>query len=258
MKRLTYHQRAKFASHPLSKKLFLLMEKKKSNLGLAADVTDSKKLIELIHQTGPHICLLKTHIDIIKNFNPKLIVTLQSLAKRYQFLIFEDRKVADIGNTVHLQYSAGIYQISSWADMINAHILPGPGIISGLKKAGLPKKRGLILLAQMSSEKNYLTPSYTNHVVKLAKENKDFVIGFIAQKKLVDSPEFIHFTPGVQFLQKSDALGQQYLTPEKALVKNKTDIILVGRGIYQANDPALSARQYQERGWQAYLSCMKI
>jgi len=257
MKRLSYLKRAKSSQHPLSKKLLRLMEEKKSNLGLSADVTDSKKLIELIHQTGPHICLLKTHIDIIDNFNPRLIKALQALSKKYRFLIFEDRKFADIGNTVYMQYRSGIYKISSWADMINAHILPGPGIISGLKKEGLPKKRGLILLAQMSSEKNLLTKSYTNQVVKLANENKDFVIGFISQKKLSEFPGFIHFTPGIQFSQKSDSLGQQYLSPEIAIVKNGTDVILVGRGIYQSDNPELSAKEYKEVSWQAYLSGLK-
>ena len=37
--------------------------------------------------------------------------------------------------------------------------------------------------------------------VKLAEENKDFVIGFICQNKLSEDPQMLHLTPGGFFFR---------------------------------------------------------
>ncbi len=249
---LSYQERASKATHPKIKVLFELMEQKKSNLALAADVTQKKELLKLADEVGPYLCLLKTHIDVVEDFDLDLVQKLKELAKKHQFLIFEDRKFADIGNTVCLQYQKGIYQISSWADIINAHPVVGPGVIEGLKKGS--RDQALLLLAQMSSKDNLMDAAYTEKVTKLAQEHSDFVGGFISMKQVSQDPAFIHMTPGIQLQENQDALGQQYRTPEQALTQDCTDIIIVGRGIYENADPTKKALEYQEAGWNAYLT----
>lgn len=249
---LSYSQRAALTANPAAKNLFTLMAAKKTNLCVAGDVTTKHELLELVRSIGTEICLLKTHIDIITDFDWDLIHQLQALAQEHNFMIFEDRKFADIGNTVQMQYRDGIYKISSWADMVNAHTVPGPGIISGLQEIGFPLGRGLILLAQMSSKGTLANGDYTRATVAMAEQFADFVIGFISREKLTDDPRMIHFTPGVQFAQSEDILGQQYLTPEHVIINLATDVIIVGRGIYQAENPAQVAREYRAAGWAAY------
>ena len=51
------------------------------------------------------------------------------------------------------QYEGGLYKISTWSDIIDAHVIPGKGIIEGLKQVGKPLEKGLLLLAEMSSGK---------------------------------------------------------------------------------------------------------
>lgn len=249
----SYENRALQAAHPLAQRLLQLMAYKKSNLSVSADVTTKAKLLALADAVGPYICVLKTHIDIIEDFDQDLVQKLLALARKHRFMIFEDRKFADIGNTVHLQYAKGIYHIADWADIINAHILPGAGIIEGLKQAGLSQGRGLLLLAQMSSKHNYFSDEYTQAAVKLAEQYSDFVMGFIAQQRLSNNPGIITMTPGISLENSGDSLGQGYITPEQAIVENGSDVIIVGRSIYGAADPKAAAAHYQAKGLQAYL-----
>lgn len=249
---LTYSERVQFTQNPTAKKLFELMDKKRTNLCIAADFTTKKEILELAELLGPEICLLKTHIDIVNDFDEDLITQLKSLAEKHHFLIFEDRKFADIGNTVQLQYRDGIYHIADWADITNAHTVAGPGIIKGLEEVGMPKGNGLLLLAEMTPKGNLAKEEYTKASIAMAEQNEQFVIGFISTQKLSEKPNFIHMTPGVQFNSEGDTLGQQYTTPEMVIGEKESDIIIVGRGITAAEDPLASAKMYREAGWDAY------
>lgn len=236
-------------SHPVSRRLAQLMCDKQSNLAVSADVTDANALLQLAKEVADEIVVLKTHIDIICDFTPALTRELRALADNAGFLIFEDRKFADIGNTVRHQVKEGIYQIAEWADIINAHLLPGTSVIEGLYRGCRGRDVGLLLLAQMSSDNNFFMPEYTKAIVDAAKAYKDFVIGFIAQEKLTDDPDLITMTPGVSFADRADALGQKYHTPKAVLKDKKSDIIIVGRGIYAADNPKSVAADYRKNGW---------
>lgn len=254
---LTYGQRAQLCENPTAIKLLKLIEEKETNLSVNADVTRKAELLSFVNRIGSEICVLKTHLDIIEDFDRGLIDDLLALAKKHRFLIFEDRKFADIGTISKMQYRGGMYQIAQWADITNAHALPGPGIIQGLKEVGLPLGRGLLLLAEMSSEGSLAVGAYTEATIAMAKEHDDFVIGFVSQRKLVDDPRFIHFTPGVNLAKGGDSLGQQYRTPDHVIAKNGCDVIIVGRGIIQALDPVEEAKRYREAGMLAATSAGK-
>ncbi|KAJ7904638.1 humps family-domain-containing protein [Mycena olivaceomarginata] len=267
--RRTYAQRALHHKNPAAKLLLETIERKQSNLAVSVDVASAKDFLAIIDVVGPFVCLVKTHIDIIEDFTPSLITDLQALSAKHDFVIFEDRKFADIGNTVALQYSSGVHKIASWSHLTNAHPVPGPSIVTGLSSVGLPLGRGLLLLAEMSTKGSLASGSYTESAVQMARAYRDFVVGFIAQRRMdgvgagpnevTAEEDFLILTPGVGLDVKGDGMGQQYRTPREVVLESGCDVIIVGRGIY-GKDPSLvdaivaQAKRYKEEGWAAYLA----
>ncbi|TKA66613.1 hypothetical protein B0A55_08153 [Friedmanniomyces simplex] len=366
---------------PLATYLLRLIHLKRTNLCVSADVNTTTELLRLAEDVGDHICVLKTHADIIDDFSDKTIRGLNEISRRRKFLIFEDRKFGDIGNTLQQQYTRGPLAIVKWASLVNAALFPGPAIITALAEAAQkaiaahntsvstdisaspaaslvdsgrddesveapsddddednddedddsdeddyaaaaetpepaedrkgrkqsvvsvsttistkteaispqpalrptlsrdstqseeveeedetaaqlaelgspPLFRSLLLLAQMSSAGNLLTPEYTAQCVHHARRNRDFVLGFIAQQSLNKEAgdNFITMTPGVQLTPGGDAHGQQYNTPQRVIAEGGSDIIIVGRGVLGAPvaERKMAALRYRQAGWNAY------
>ncbi|KAK6455745.1 orotidine-5'-phosphate decarboxylase [Scheffersomyces xylosifermentans] len=260
VKTQTYTKRAESHKSPVAQRLFRLMDEKKTNLCASVDVKTTAEFLTLIDRLGPYICLVKTHIDIIDDFTYEGTITpLLSLAKKHNFMIFEDRKFADIGNTVKSQYAGGVYKIAQWSDITNAHGVTGAGIVQGLKEAAqetTKEPRGLLMLAELSSKGSIAHGKYTEETVDIAKTDKEFVIGFIAQRDMGGEDEgfdWIVMTPGVGLDDKGDGLGQQYRTVSE-VVSTGTDIIIVGRGLFgKGRDPDVEGKRYRDAGWNAYL-----
>ncbi|CAF2469574.1 unnamed protein product [Rotaria sp. Silwood2] len=245
----------KTTSIPIRQRFQTIMKEKKSNLCLSADLTSLDEIIELSKQIGSNICMLKIHCDILTDFSMDKIQQLKDISRKLNFLLLEDRKFADIGNTVTLQYTQGYFRIVEWADLVTVHVLPGEGIVQALEQAAqtVNEPRGCLLIAQMSS-KGALTNNddYVKSVVKCAEKYSDFVIGFISQSRLMTNDKYLHCTPGVHLNNTGDQLGQQYITPRQAIDGRGADILIVGRAILDSINRVKTAEEYQQEGYQVY------
>lgn len=148
--------------------------------------------------------------------------------------------------------------------------LPGDGIVTGLGAVGEPLGRGLLLLAEMSSASNLFSPEYTAQTVSMARRHPNFVMGFVAQRRVDEDADssggvaagsgadFVILSPGVGLDVKGDGMGQQYRTPDEVVRGSGCDVIIVGRGIYGGGDGrpdeeiVREAKRYQAAGWEAY------
>ena len=154
-KRLSYEEKLEICDHTVAQKLLQIALEKKSNLIVSADVTTTKELLELAEKVGPHIVALKTHIDILLDFDAdQTILPLKDLAQKYNFLIMEDRKFADIGNTQELQFAYGTYKISNWADLVTAQV------IAGYESLDCFRNVGVVAIIGMSSHGNLTDQNY--------------------------------------------------------------------------------------------------
>lgn len=251
MNRLSYEEKLRVQTNPTAQRLLTLMLEKQTNLCASLDVYSLAEVFAIVKNIGDAVCMIKTHADIYQDASYEYLMELHELAQEKKCLIFEDRKFADIGNTAGMQYAHGPHRIVEWSDMTNAHIVPGPGIITGLRERGLVHGRGLLLLAEMSSEGALMDKEYRETAYRWAQEYKDFVIGFIGKGRIEAPREMIMCTPGIHLEKSTDALGQVYQTPANAIAAG-TDVIIVGRGIYQSQDMSTQAKIYRTIGWDAY------
>jgi uridine monophosphate synthetase len=244
--------------NPLTRKIISLIKEKKSNLVISLDVNNQHDFFRILESVADEIVMVKTHVDILNDFNIDFINKLTTIAHDKKFLIFEDRKFADIGNTVRSQFSAGVYKISEWADFITVHSLPGEGILKGLF-AETKREVAAFLLAAMSAKGNLINDRYTRETIDMGEKNKQWVSGFIGfaktaedlQKLKIKIPDdMLLLMPGVNLDSTGDNTGQQYVTVDEA-VKGGADLIIVGRGIIAANNPAEQALLYKNTGWNA-------
>ena len=265
----SFGSRAKTARHPSMGRLLALMEAKQSNLCVAVDTSSGSRLLEIADAIGPHVAVIKTHCDILEDWSVEWSVALTALAEKHNFLVFEDRKFADIGTTVRKQFKGGPFFIERWASLITVHGIPGQGIVDALNSSSV----GIFLLAQMSSQGNLADEAYSKRILDMACQSPN-VIGLITNGSArleslatLPVPEcgFIHATPGIQLditSSSGDALGQRYNQTPSSAVQNGSDLIIVGRGIVGSDPDDLSfpidkmieaSRAYQLAGWSAYL-----
>lgn len=232
--------------HPNAKaqQLLDIAHTKKSNIIASVDLTTTQAILDFLNDVGRNICAAKVHIDIVSDFNSEFIIALKALATQHNFMLIEDRKFADIGNTQLLQISKGVHQISSWAHFVTIHVIAGEASLKAIEEWDEENKPALIPILEMSS-KGALTDA---HYIAKCKEfigKYSSVVGAVCQKTTLDS-KLLKFTPGIHLSASGDNKGQQFNTPQFAIENQHAHFLIIGRGLYEAQQPNVALKSYLE------------
>ncbi|CAL2036421.1 unnamed protein product [Caenorhabditis brenneri] len=248
-------ERESLTESPLNKKILSIMRTKKSNLCLAIDYTTVDEVLQMVELAGPFVLAIKVHADAIIDFSEEFTKKLTTMANDMDFIIFEDRKFADTGNTNLLQLH-GTQKIASWADVVTVHAVQGNDSIAGVFRKVIQdpayRLKGILLIAQLST-KGSLTSlnGYTESAVEIANDNRDVVSGFITQTRVSACSDLLNWTPGVNLDAKSDSAGQQWRGVDQAIEIQQNDIVIVGRGVTSSSEPVQQLKRYRQIAWEA-------
>lgn len=229
-----YSKKRRFRNS-MSQRLWDIVQEKQTNICLSVDLDRLYNIVELLEDVGEHICMVKLHWDTI-DYDPNLSRDLYKLSEHHNFLILDDRKYNDIDSIVKKQNIR-----SHISDFVTLIPLFGQGTIDGIKNSNI------FLVAQSSAKGNLIDTNYTNKAIELAKENPEKVSGLITQDRTDKS--MLNLTPGIN-LDRISSGKQGYKTPHQAVMQG-SDILIVGRGIYNAEDPVKECIRYKTEGWKA-------
>ena len=230
-----------------ARRLLTCAARKESNIVLSADLGTMAAVATLLELVGDHVCCVKLHADTISGFDEGGGGGwLRDCARRKDFLLMEDRKLADIGSIMVKQ----VRPLLSWADLVTVHGISGGDSLLHLGELCAVAGTGLVLIGEMSSKNNLIDTRYSREVAAFAEAHPEVVGGIVSQSILTDAP-IIHMCPGVKRSAgagRGDGAGQGYRTPRDALEAGM-HMLIVGRDIYESDDPAAVAAEYQKECW---------
>ena len=254
-----FAERIELSKCQRSKTLLQIIRTKRTTVCLSIDVTKCSEVLETLDQLGSHICLVKTHIDILEDIIgygvDKFAETLKGLSQKYNFMIMEDRKFSDIGNTFAMQLFQGPFKIAQWADFVTAHAVCGSGMLETLKtkKPESCNCPAVVFVAEMSSSGNLIFSEYSQKTLQLGKKYPETVSGFVYRNyDVISDDSFVRFMPGVSLETSTDGADQNYVTVEKAVGDEKCDVVIVGRAILKSDNRVATIESLKSRAWKCY------
>jgi len=225
-------------TYDLKLSLLEISEQKKSNIILSADLDSFEKILRLVDLIGEHIVGVKLHLDTLEKSIYRyhdFKYELSRIKSKHKFIVIEDRKFADIGSITKKQLDL----VKDIADVVTAHSITGPDMLEVISYNNI----GILPVLQLSSYGNTIDRVCINKTIDYT-ENLHNLLGYIAQERII--PNQLIFTPGININATQDNMGQRYKTPENT----ESDFYIIGRGIYQSENPLETVIEYKNRCWK--------
>ena len=198
------------------------ISKKGTNIVLAYDQPDVKRLFRLVNRIGAKIIGLKIHSEILSMGRTEE-AQLIKLCKEKAIFLWEDRKMNDIAATVEKQMK----KYEKTRDFISIAPTSGPHVLT------IPSSLGFFVVAEMSSTDNCFTGNTSARIAAYVDSFPYNVCGIICQDELWFDLPFLSIKPGISHSRHGDGQGQQYST----VSGKKPDLFVIGRAIVDSEVP---------------------
>ncbi len=224
----------------------------KDQLAVALDFPDTRGALEMVDRLGNSILWLKVGMELYYSCGNSLIQTLRDRG----YKIFLDLKLHDIPHTV-----AGAVRSATQAgaSLLTIHAAGGPAMMAAAAKAaaapGSPRLLAVTVLTSMDAAELVAvgvpaTPA--DQVLRLAKLARAAGINGLvcSAEELVAlrtelGPDTLLVVPGIRPAGADVADQKRIATPGDAIARGAS-LLVVGRPITQAPDPAAAAKAILE------------
>ncbi len=217
---------------------------------VAIDTTDVAAANDLIDTLAPHIGMVKIGMEF---FYANGHSAYEKLAAK-SMPVFLDLKLHDIPNTVAAGLNS-LMQLNPEPAIVNIHTTGGPAMMEAAARAvnGRAKLIGVTILTSLDDNdlrQCGFTPSMNSreHAVNLARLAKECGLdGVVCSSHDISSikqacgEEFLTVVPGIR-PQTSAANDQKRMATPVSAMASGADILVIGRPITKAIDPALAAK----------------
>jgi len=217
---------------------------------VAIDTPDLERAENLARSLKNHVGMLKIGMEFFYAHG----VSGYAAMAAHGIGIFLDLKLHDIPNTVAAGLNS-LLQIEPKPAIINVHATGGPAMLAAASKAVNGRAKLIAVTILTSLDDNDLVASGFNadkstrdHAVNLALLAKangiDGVVCSphdLAGIRKACGSDFLTIVPGIR-PQGSDSQDQKRIATPKAAITAGADILVIGRAITGADDPALAAR----------------
>lgn len=220
----------------------------RDRLAVALDVPDGRSALEMVDRLGGVCRWLKVGMELYYSAGNELVETLRGRGYR----IFLDLKLHDIPNTV----AGAVRSVTGvGAELLTVHASGGPAMLRAAAEAaqapGAPRLLAVTVLTSMDAGELEATGVHgtpAEQVVRLAKLAKDSGIDGmvcspeeVAAVRAATGPETILVVPGIRPAGSAADDQKRLATPAETIARGAS-ILVVGRPITRASDPAAAAR----------------